>query len=383
MKRLRELDFLRGIAILLVLLRHQSSFPMIGLMAWVGVDLFFVLSGFLVSGLLFREYLKFGNIQPKIFLIRRGFKIYPVYYLFTALYVVQRIINHNLNLKLLLADLLFLQNYVNTWGHAFTASWSLAVEEHFYFLLVLVLWLGLTYKKLTLKNLTDHRTGIGPFEKGIFFIMTLCLLMRFYSNITFPEQMDTRFTLTHLRIDSLLAGVFVSYLYHFRFNYLTHYFQSNKYLLCILAFTCISWTPFVNVVSSSFARTIGFSLVYIAFAIVLMYILLTDDINEKLNRWFSARAVNCVSKIGYCSYSIYVIHTFVFIRLPKFLDRRDLHFSEYAVFFLSAALSILIGIVMTYTIERWFLNIRDRYYPRRRAEIIPEHEKEGIRSQSI
>jgi peptidoglycan/LPS O-acetylase OafA/YrhL len=82
MSGLREIDFLRGIAILLVLLRHQYLFTFTSRMGWIGVDLFFVLSGFLVSGLLFKEYVKFGDIKPKLFLIRRGFKIYPIYFLF-------------------------------------------------------------------------------------------------------------------------------------------------------------------------------------------------------------------------------------------------------------------------------------------------------------
>jgi peptidoglycan/LPS O-acetylase OafA/YrhL len=72
MKRLREIDFLRGVAIILVLLRHKFLFPFTKNMGWIGVDLFFVISGFLVSGLLFKEYQKSGSIQPKRFLIRRG-----------------------------------------------------------------------------------------------------------------------------------------------------------------------------------------------------------------------------------------------------------------------------------------------------------------------
>ncbi len=67
--RLRELDFLRGIAIILVLLNHKHLFDFTQTVGWVGVDLFFVLSGFLVSGLLFKEYIKFGNIKPLLFLI--------------------------------------------------------------------------------------------------------------------------------------------------------------------------------------------------------------------------------------------------------------------------------------------------------------------------
>src|SRR5262245_19628234 len=95
--RLRELDILRGVAILLVLGRHVIDIPdtvpplvrrlffvwrQIG---WIGVDLFFVLSGFLVSGLLFGEYRLTGRIRLGRFLIRRGLKIYPSFYFFLFL----------------------------------------------------------------------------------------------------------------------------------------------------------------------------------------------------------------------------------------------------------------------------------------------------------
>ncbi|MBA3859957.1 MAG: acyltransferase, partial [Cyanobacteria bacterium PR.3.49] len=89
-----QLDLLRALAIILVLGRHMSQTPQdmpdffkmffeawrsIG---WMGVDLFFVLSGFLISGLIIREFEKHGDFNGLHFLIRRGFKIYPSYYLF-------------------------------------------------------------------------------------------------------------------------------------------------------------------------------------------------------------------------------------------------------------------------------------------------------------
>ena len=115
--RLRELDFLRGIAIILVLFRHQVVSDFIGKMGWVGVDLFFVLSGFLVSGLLFKEYLKHGNIKPKRFLIRRGFKIYPVYYLFYIVFLIPIFAAGTFSLKGFLADMTFTHNYVLGQGY--------------------------------------------------------------------------------------------------------------------------------------------------------------------------------------------------------------------------------------------------------------------------
>src|SRR4051812_10077352 len=111
MTRLRELDFLRGVAIILVLLRHIPLFDSTMRMGWIGVDLFFVLSGFLVSGLLFKEYLKFGDIRPKLFLIRRGFKIYPVYFIFYLPYIYSIIRIHKFDMGGFISDMTFTQNY--------------------------------------------------------------------------------------------------------------------------------------------------------------------------------------------------------------------------------------------------------------------------------
>jgi len=143
--RLRELDFLRGIAILLVLLRHGNLFDSTTNIGWIGVDLFFVLSGFLVSKLLFKEYSRFGNIEPKRFLIRRGFKIYPIYFLFYIPYLILRY--PDIKTMPLLGDLLFIQNYVYGWGYAFGPSWSLAIEEHFYFGFALLFFIFLRHKE--------------------------------------------------------------------------------------------------------------------------------------------------------------------------------------------------------------------------------------------
>lgn len=74
----------------------------------MGVDLFFVLRGFLVSGLLFDELAKKGNVRPLRFLIRRGFKIYPAFWLMIALTVAFRT---SVRPLAVVCELLFLQNY--------------------------------------------------------------------------------------------------------------------------------------------------------------------------------------------------------------------------------------------------------------------------------
>src|SRR6266571_2966218 len=128
-----SLDVLRGIAVLLVIFRHYPV-SKVALGGWIGVDLFFVLSGFLISGLLFSDLTSNGSIALRRFYIRRGLKIYPAFYFFLAgtslLWPV--VLPH----KFLLSEVFFLQSYLpHIWQH----TWSLAVEEHFYFVLPLLL----------------------------------------------------------------------------------------------------------------------------------------------------------------------------------------------------------------------------------------------------
>src|SRR6266536_4891341 len=132
--RNRNLDALRAVAILLVLGRHFGYFRLWDQVGWAGVDLFFVLSGFLISGLLFAEWKQRGSIGIARFYVRRGLKIYPAFYAFLAMTAVAGSVWPGFTPAPLtrahaLAEMLFLQSYwMGIWGH----TWSLAVEEHFY-----------------------------------------------------------------------------------------------------------------------------------------------------------------------------------------------------------------------------------------------------------
>src|SRR5580700_3805244 len=102
-KRLASLDSLRAVAILLVVGGHMPHIDLpngdvlLGLIThywqeggWIGVDLFFVLSGFLIGGLLFREYRQYGAISFGRFFIRRGLKIYPPFFAMIAVTIFVR-----------------------------------------------------------------------------------------------------------------------------------------------------------------------------------------------------------------------------------------------------------------------------------------------------
>ena len=363
--RLRELDFLRGIAIILVLFRHIPLFKLTTTMGWIGVDLFFVLSGFLVSGLLFKEYLKFGNINPKLFLIRRGFKIYPIYYLFYIAYLIPILYEGSFDIKGFLADMTFTQNYVHGWGYACAATWSLAVEEHFYFGFAFALWLGLKFKKIKLEKGGDKKFSRNSFEVKIIAILLLCLFLRLFFNQFYGSHYTKLFTTTQFRIDSLLMGVLISYFYYFHLDYLRQVFWRNKLILLVIFILGLVWTPFIDPVPSFFVQTIGFTLLYLSFGILLLFFLLKSTINELLDGVFSAFAVDIVSKIGFCSYSIYIIHILVISICESISINYKFMTNDYVFFVSSATLSVLIGMLMTYKIEDYFLSIRNKYFPGR------------------
>jgi peptidoglycan/LPS O-acetylase OafA/YrhL len=357
MDRLRELDFLRGIAIVLVLFRHSPVFWPLTNMGWMGVDLFFVLSGFLISGLLFKEYQKFGNIKGFHFLVRRAFKIYPVYYIALPMYLMAALVSGHVSTFKVLAEVLFMQNFANGWGYLSPPSWSLAVEEHFYFGLVLV------FSYLIARNIfnPEPKEKLGNVEKGMMAAMGAVLVLRVTSNLLMPAQIVRNFTLTPLRIDALMAGVLVSFLYYFKRDYLARVFQGPGKFSILAALALLAWTPFIEPVGSLFAETLGFTTVYSAYALVLVYFLMDKKVNVRLDRLFSKRVVNIVSKIGVYSYSIYVFHYLVNIIVRSF-------YQGAFVSYICIPLDLIVGVLVSLYVENYFLRLRDKHFPSRLKE---------------
>ena len=184
------------------------------------------------------------------------------------------------------------------------------------------------------------------------------MLLRIFSNVYFQGQFIRNFTMTHLRIDALLFGVLISYMYYFKQEFLKKKFNELKYYLFFLALLFLSFTPFTEPLNSFFLLTIGFTVVYLAFGILLCFILLIPNINKILDSFFSKFIVDIVAKIGFCSYSIYVIHTFVI-----FLVRQFKFDNHYLIFILVLFFSCLLGYFMTHYIEKYFLKVRNNLFP--------------------
>jgi peptidoglycan/LPS O-acetylase OafA/YrhL len=136
---LPTLDGLRMIAVLMVVLYHAGIEQM---QADLGVSVFFVLSGFLITWLLFKEHDRTGDISLKIFYLRRAFRLLPAYYVFLALALGQYYGRHrdlgDARTDIIPPSLFYYTNYFNAFhGHPagpVSHTWSLAVEEQFYLL---------------------------------------------------------------------------------------------------------------------------------------------------------------------------------------------------------------------------------------------------------
>ena len=202
-KRQIELDFVRGIAILMVLHFHASpsnvflmALPQLPLInfGWAGVDLFFVLSGFLVGGLLCREWMKTGRIDSVRFLKRRAFKIWPSYYALFFAYIITR--KQPLN-TFFWPNLLNYQNYVRT---SISHSWSLSVEEHFYFAFAFAIWWC-----------ASRNVSAARLFRVLFGLAVVVAVYRTTLALTGYGY----FFQIHTRIDAFLLGVMLSMLFHF------------------------------------------------------------------------------------------------------------------------------------------------------------------------
>ena len=135
------LDGVRGIAILLVVFFHNFNFLNYFLFGWLGVDLFFVLSGFLITDILIRGLGKENFL--KFFYIKRVLRIFPIYFLLLIVFlvIIPNLPSYDGHLKYYTDNQIWLWTYLQNWLFAFKEQeftnvlmhlWSLGVEEQYY-----------------------------------------------------------------------------------------------------------------------------------------------------------------------------------------------------------------------------------------------------------
>src|SRR5437899_7959787 len=134
------LDLLRALAIIVVVIYHAALFGFklpgrVDRFGWIGVDLFFVLSGYLIGGQLLAPLARNRPIDLRRFFARRAFRIIPAYFVILAIYFLLPSWREYAEMSPLWKFLASVQNIGLHGGTAFSHAWSLAVEDQFYLLL--------------------------------------------------------------------------------------------------------------------------------------------------------------------------------------------------------------------------------------------------------
>jgi peptidoglycan/LPS O-acetylase OafA/YrhL len=149
MKRLAGLDLLRALAIVWVMLYHAIVMGVmpdsneVAAFGWMGVDLFFALSGFLIGGQLFRPFVRGEPEHLGLFYARRLFRTLPPYLVIVTLYFTVPMFRERPTIQPLWQFLTFTENlFIDvSLPRAFSHVWSLCVEEQFYLIAPVVVWL--------------------------------------------------------------------------------------------------------------------------------------------------------------------------------------------------------------------------------------------------
>lgn len=347
-----ELDFLRGIAIIAVMGYHfRSVDPGLAAVSIAqyplthfgreGVNLFFTLSGFLVGGLLLRQYAERGAIDARRFIVRRIFKIWPAYYTLIAFHAAAR--RHPLD-SFLVQNLTHLQNYLGT---SISQTWSLAVEEHFYLLLPAAL-------------LVFARWRLGA-RAMLAILGAVCLFVLVIRSVAVSDgRLEAAFAFTQYRIDSLLAGVMLAVVYWMTPD-LYRRFARRTSLLVAIVLVLVAWLGF-GTANTALDESVGYT-IQAAGYVALIVLMLEHAAAIRRTRWFRA-----VAWIGVYSYGIYLWHSVALAPGELFIAKATAAGAPrllvwFGALAFQAAIAIGVGYVTTRAIEFPFLKLRNALFP--------------------
>lgn len=346
-----SLDGIRGFAIILVLLFHCFPYISIFKMGWIGVDLFFVLSGFLITGILVDTVER--KHYYKNFILKRVLRIFPLYYFSLAifLFVLPMLgpsMFSSLDLGFTYTHQAWYWLYASNWllslnegwnhGAGINHFWSLSIEEQFYLLWPLFI---LIFRKRNLLSLCG-------------LIVCLSILIRlilFISHISYPAL----YMLTITRADSLSIGGCIAIMIRQDwgiklFKRITPYI-AGVVLVIILVGVYISgsanpYTPFFG--------TFGYSLLDIFFGCIII-LGLSDFFFFK--RLFSSRILRFWGKY---SYSMYIFHhpieVYLFSTSIQFIPNKMAN--NLLISIISVLLTIVISLITWHAFEERFLRLK-------------------------
>ena len=310
-KYLPSIDSLRALAVLAVIIYHVDVNYLPG--GFLGVDLFFVLSGYLISSLIIKEYRKTGSLNLYNFYIRRARRLLPaVYFMITVGLVVMVLFNEVLLRKSHL-DAIFGYIYSSNWWYIFHKLdyfdsfgaqspfkhlWSLAIEEQFYMIFPL-LFLLINRKK-------KSKDGTYKLNKNFLYVVLGLILVSLIAHILLFDinNISRIYFGTDTRAFSLLIGVVGAILYPMEKLHAKVTPQQNI-MYSVVSLVSIATLITVMIYTSEYNTWLyrgGFLLVAI---IGLIVIISSGKQHTLMSRLLSFKPVVFIGKI---SYSLYLWH---------------------------------------------------------------------------
>ena len=359
--KLFGLDHLRALAILLVLgFHYQLQFPhpiwtgWFMKIGWTGVDLFFVLSGFLISSQLFAQIKKGTGISLKTFFIKRFFRILPIYFFIVGVYFLFPYFREKEALPPLWKFLTFTQNFgleIKNFG-TFSHAWSLCVEEHFYLLLPLIL-IFLTSKNLFAKS---YWILIALLVFGIVFRIYLWSI--FYpsnsvNDSSLPYWTEHIYYPTYNRLDGLLVGVAIAALYQFSpklWDKISKF--GNQIIILSIALLTVVFFSFADL--GTYSTSIwGFPLISIAYGFLVLGAISPSSF---LYNWNS----KITTLISTLSYAIYLSHKGIIHIVQELFAKLGVDKNSNLMFLVCIVVCIIVAWLLNLTIEKPFMKMRDK-----------------------
>jgi peptidoglycan/LPS O-acetylase OafA/YrhL len=348
------LDLLRAAAITMVLASHLlRALQMLGI---YGVELFFVLSGFLIGGILVRSIIRldqFGSAELVRFWIRRWFRTIPNYYWFLLLYLAAA--KTPATAKQLWSYAVFVQNFAWPIFPFATHTWSLTIEEWFYLLFPAALFLAV-------RGTADREIILTRFLYVTGFFILAPTVLRFTQPYWLGHP-DARMIVVS-RLDAIMYGVVLAYLKAKSARWPQLHRFSAIGLLGIAASIPLLRSQ------SNFAQALAFTVIPPSFAVIL----------PALERWSKAngRVAGFIENISVWSYSIYLSHMLIYTTAMRLTGYAELPKTSQAVIKVVVLVAVIGLSALNYKFfERPMMDLRERFkggvsHARRASRFHPE-----------
>jgi peptidoglycan/LPS O-acetylase OafA/YrhL len=364
MRRLPGLDLLRAVAILSVICTHAwiaggmgTGFGWIEQYGWMGVDLFFVLSGYLIGRQVLTQFKHEGSLDLWAFYRQRAYRILPAYLVVVALYFGLPALREQSAIQPVWQFLTFTMNLFvdQSTMHSFSSAWSLCVEEHFYLVFPLIV------------IAFAPRSNKWRLIAALFCIVAFEMAWRGYAwwqsagpasdgsglwEMDGHRYMELIYYPTYARLDGLLAGVAIAVLCVYRpALWGRAQKRANSIALLGSAAVCASAWLFRDIYTLP-ACVLGFPFLSLGLALLVVAAASPDGLLARIR-------LPGATWIATISYSIYLSHKAVlklaYTHLPAPLAHHGL-----LTFALCLAAAIAAAATLHYSVERPFLRLRDR-----------------------